>query len=181
MDAFEYTFTSKTGDTYIVRILNDGMRFLSSEMISIIEKANVEVWGIYLNRIGSYKNITGIRELSVISKQIYSFFMTHDNAILYYVCDDIAEVPMNARKKAEGFTVQYYRNRLFTSLFQKLQGLIGIHVVDLPIYIDACGNGDKQSQFYCVKNLSQPFRAQAPLADQNSGRAIASPATSSRS
>ena len=75
------------------------MRFLSSEMISIIEKANVEVWGIYLNRIGSYKNITGIRELSVISKQIYSFFMTHDNAILYYVCDDIAEVPMNARKK----------------------------------------------------------------------------------
>ena len=39
----------------------------------------------------------------------------------------------------------------------------------------------KQSQFYCVKNLSQPFRAQAPLADQNSGRAIASPATSSRS
>lgn len=40
MDAFEYTFTSKTGDTYIVRILNDGMRFLSSEMISIIEKAN---------------------------------------------------------------------------------------------------------------------------------------------
>ena len=140
MDAFEYTFTSKTGDTFIVRILNDGMRFLSSEMISIIEKANVEVWGIYLNRIGSYKNITGIRELSVISKQIYSFFMTHDNAILYYVCDDIAEVPMNARKKAEGFTVQYYRNRLFTSLFQKLQGLIGIHVVDLPIYIDACGN-----------------------------------------
>lgn len=112
----------RRGDTYIVRILNDGMRFLSSEMISIIEKANVEVWGIYLNRIGSYKNITGIRELSVISKQIYSFFMTHDNAILYYVCDDIAEVPMNARKKAEGFTVQYYRNRLFTSFFRNFKG-----------------------------------------------------------
>ena len=28
------------------------------------------------------------------------------------------------------------------------------------------------------KHSSQPFRAQAPLADQNSGRAIASPATS---
>ena len=30
MDAFEYRFTSKTGDIYIVRILNDGARFLSS-------------------------------------------------------------------------------------------------------------------------------------------------------
>ena len=47
---------------------------------------------------------------------------------------------MNARKKAEGFSVQYYRNRLFTSLFYKLQGLLDMNVVDLPICIDACGN-----------------------------------------
>ena len=77
--------------------------------------------------------------LSLISNQIYSFFRSHDNAILYYVCDDIADVPMNARKKAEGFSVQYYRNRLFTSLFHKLQGLLDMNVVDLPICIDACG------------------------------------------
>ncbi|MGN0284523.1 MAG: hypothetical protein ACI4B4_06905, partial [Segatella copri] len=38
----------------------------------------------------------------------------------------------------------------------------------------------KQSQFYCVSTPSQPFRAQAPLADQNPGGAIAEPATSSR-
>jgi hypothetical protein len=140
MDAFEYRFTSKTGDVYIVRILNDGARFLSSEMISVLEKSDVEVWGIYLNRVGSYKHVTGIRDLSLISNQIYSFFKSHDNAILYYVCDDIADVPMNARKKAEGFSVQYYRNRLFTSLFYKLQGLLDMNVVDLPICIDACGN-----------------------------------------
>ena len=130
MDAFEYRFTSKTGDIYIVRILNDGARFLSSEINSALEKSDVEVWGIYLNRIGSYKHVTGIRDLSLISNQIYSFFRSHDNAILYYVCDDIADVPMNARKKAEGFSVQYYRNRLFTSLFQKLQGLLDMNVVD---------------------------------------------------
>ena len=52
----------------------------------------------------------------------------------------LTDVPMNARKKAEGFSVQYYRNRLFTSLFQKLQGLLDMNVVDLPICIDACGN-----------------------------------------
>lgn len=140
MDAFEYRFTSKTGDIYIVRILNDGSRFLSSEIVSALEKSDVEVWGIYLNRVGSYKHVTGIRDLSLISNQIYSFFRSHDNAILYYVCDDIADVPMNARKKAEGFSVQYYRNRLFTSLFHKLQGLLDMNVVDLPICIDACGN-----------------------------------------
>ena len=84
--------------------------------------------------------MTGIRDLSLISNQIYSFFRSHDNAILYYVCDDIADVPMNARKKTEGFSVQYYRNRLFTSLFHKLQGLLDMNVVDLPICIDACGN-----------------------------------------
>lgn len=107
MDAFEYRFTSKTGDIYIVRILNDGARFLSSEMISALEKSDVEVWGIYLNRVGSYKHVTGIRDLSLISNQIYSFFRSHDNAILYYV---------------------------------KLQGLLDMNVVDLPICIDACGN-----------------------------------------
>lgn len=140
MDAFEYTFTSKLGDRYIIKIQNDGFRFLSSSMLSILDSSELEVWGIYLNRVGSYKNVTSIRDLSIISKQIYSFFMSHENVILYYVCDDIAEVPMNNRKKAEGYTVQYYRNKLFTSLFQKFQGLVDIHIVDLPICIDACGN-----------------------------------------
>mgnify|MGYP002517925537 CR=1 FL=1 len=140
MDTFEYTFTSKAGDRYIVKIQNDGLRFLSPTMVATLTKSEVEVWGIYLNRVGSYKNVTSIRDLSVISKQIYSFFMSHENVILYYVSDDITEVPMNTRKKAEGYTVQYYRNRLFTNLFLKLQGMLSMHVVDLPICIDACGN-----------------------------------------
>ena len=140
MDTFEYTFTSKSGDRYIVKIQNDGVRFLSPEMKSNLNLADVEVWGIYLNRVGSYKNVTSIRDLSIISKQIYSFFLSHENVVLYYVCDDIADVPMNARKKAEGYTVQYYRNKLFSNLFQKLQGILEVHVVDLPICIDACGN-----------------------------------------
>ncbi|MGN0283861.1 MAG: hypothetical protein ACI4B4_03490, partial [Segatella copri] len=39
---------------------------------------------------------------------------------------------------------------------------------------------DKHSQLCCVSPPSQPFRAQAPLADQNPGGAIAEPAKSSR-
>ena len=140
MDTFEYSFSSKTGDRYIVKIQKDGERLLSPEMISTLDTYDMEVWGIYLNRIGSFKNVTSIHDLSIISKQIYSFFVSHDNVILYYVCDDIAEVPMNAKKKTAGFSVQYYRNRLFSNLFQKLQLLLRIRVVDLPICIDACGN-----------------------------------------
>ena len=140
MDTFEYIFTSNTGDRYIVKILQDGTRFLSPDVIDLLKSQDVEVWGIYLNRVGSFQHVTSMRDLSIISKQIYGFFMSHENALLYYVCDDIAEVPMNARKKAEGYTVQYYRNRLFSNLFQKFQGLLDIHVVDIPISIDACGN-----------------------------------------
>mgnify|MGYP007099011281 FL=1 len=140
MDTFEYSFTSKTGDRYIVKIQKDGERFLSSKVISMLDTSDMEVCGIYLNRVGSIKNVTSIRDLSIISKQIYGFFVSHENVILYYVCDDIAEVPMNAKKKAEGYSVQYYRNRLFSKLFQKLQSLLSIRVVDLPICIDACGN-----------------------------------------
>lgn len=83
MDAFEYRFTSKTGDIYIVRILNDGARFLSSEMISALEKSDVEVWGIYLNRVGSYKHVTGIRDLSLIKFIASSGLMTMRYCIMY--------------------------------------------------------------------------------------------------
>ena len=140
MDTFEYSFSSKTSDRYIVKIQKDGERFLSSKMLSTLDASDMEVWGIYLNRVGNIKNVTSIRDLSIISKQIYGFFLSHENVILYYVCDDMAEVPMNAKKKAEGYSVQYYRNRLFSNLFQKLQSLLSIRVVDLPICIDACDN-----------------------------------------
>ena len=140
MDTFEYTFTSKEGDRYIIKILNDGYRFLSDKLRHQLEVDDIEIWGIYLNRVGSYDHVTSMKDLSTISKQIFFFFQSHENAILYYVCDDIAEVPMNDRKKAYGYSVQYYRNRLFSNLFQKLQNVLDIHVVDLPICIDACGN-----------------------------------------
>ena len=140
MDTFEYSFTGKSGDRYVVKIQKDGNRLLSPEMNSRLHLSDMSVWGIYLNKIGNSGCVTSIRDLSIISKQIYGFFMSHGNAVLYYVCDDMADVPMNARKKAEGYSVQYYRNRLFTGLFQKIQTFMKVDVVDLPICIDACGN-----------------------------------------
>lgn len=140
MDSWEYTFSNNVGNKYIVKIMKDGKRFLSSNMQDLLQSMNVGVWGIYLNRMGNFKNATSMNDLAIISRQILSFFTTHEDAILYYVCDDIADVPMNARKKAEGYTVQFYRNKLFSKLFMKLQGLLNVHIVDIPICIDACGN-----------------------------------------
>ena len=43
----------------------------------------------------------------------------------------MADVPMNARKKAEGYTVQYYRNKLFSNLLRWL-------IIDEQLY--HCGH-----------------------------------------
>ena len=47
---------------------------------------------------------------------------------------------MNFKKKKMGMLVQEYRNRLFTSMFEKIVRKLNVSVVDTPIYIDACGN-----------------------------------------
>ena len=43
MDTFEYIFTSNTGDRYIVKILQDGARFLSPDVIELLKSQDVEV------------------------------------------------------------------------------------------------------------------------------------------
>ena len=78
--------------------------------------------------------------LNKISQTIASFFIGHPNAILFYQCDDISDVPMSIKKKEDSLSVQAYRNRLFTKLFDKIVKKLSLSVVDTPIYIDACGN-----------------------------------------
>lgn len=95
---------------------------------------------IYLERLGNVQKVTPIKLLNRISHLIATFFLGHPKAILYYQCDDISEVPMSFNKKKTGILVQEYRNRLFTTLFEKVSKELSVAVVDTPIYIDACGN-----------------------------------------
>lgn len=37
--------------------------------------------------------------LNKVSQLIATFFIGHSNAILYYQCDDISDVPMSFKKK----------------------------------------------------------------------------------
>lgn len=80
------------------------------------------------------------KEINKISHLIATFFIGHPKSILYYQCDDISDVPMSYSKKKSGLLVQAYRNRLFTTLFEKVSRKLSVAVVDTPIYIDACGN-----------------------------------------
>lgn len=99
--------------------------------------------------------------LNKISHLLASFFIGHPKSILYYQCDDISDVPMSFKKKKSGLLVQEYRNRLFTTLFEKVSRKLSVAVVDTPIYIDACGNAiyihlmSQESHADIAKKLSQ--------------------------
>lgn len=135
-----YKFKNSEGDEFRLRLVSDSRQFLSEEMSSLVEKEDFELWGIYLERLGNVQKVTPMRLLNKISHLIATFFIGHPNSILYYQCDDISDVPMSYNKKKSGLLVQAYRNRLFTTLFEKVSRKLSVAVVDTPIYIDACGN-----------------------------------------
>ena len=135
-----YSFSNSAGDKFYLRLAADSELFLSKELTSFLKQKDFELWGIYLERLGDAQKVTPMKLLNKVSQLIATFFIGHPNAILYYQCDDISDVPMNLKKKKMGMLVQEYRNRLFTSMFEKIVRKLNVSVVDTPIYIDACGN-----------------------------------------
>lgn len=135
-----YSFSNSEGDKFYLRLAADSELFLSKEMNSFLVEKDFELWGIYLDRSGNVQKVTPMKLLNKVSQLIATFFIGHPNAILYYQCDDISDVPMSFKKKETGMLVQEYRNRLFTSMFEKIVRKLNVSVVDTPIYIDACGN-----------------------------------------
>lgn len=135
-----YSFSNSSGDKFYIRLAADSDLFLSNEMSLFLKDKDFELWGIYLERLGNAQKVAPVKLLNKVSQLIATFFIGHPNAILYYQCDDISEVPMSFKKKETWMSVQEYRNRLFTNMFEKIVRKMNISVVDTPIYIDACGN-----------------------------------------
>ena len=140
MKEIVYSFYNTLGDKFYLRLLCEGDMYLSQEIVSYLKEKDFELWGIYLDRLGNAQKVTPMKLLNKISQTIASFFIGHPNAILFYQCDDISDVPMSIKKKEDSLSVQTYRNRLFTKLFDKIGKKLSLSVVDTPIYIDACGN-----------------------------------------
>lgn len=134
-----YSFTNSSNDQYILNLSQDGDRFLSAEVNGILKENDIEVWGILLLRKGREESVTSISLLTEISNSITLFVLQHPNAILYYQCDDMDDVPMNPKKKKSGMSVQKYRSMLFSLLFEKQTKFLPLDVVNVPIFFDFMG------------------------------------------
>ena len=53
-----YKFKNSEGDEFRLRLVSDSRQFLSEEMSSLVEKEDVELWGIYLERLGNAQKVT---------------------------------------------------------------------------------------------------------------------------
>lgn len=84
--------------------------------------------------------VTPSRLLADISKSIADFYMTHVNAILYFQCDDMEDVPMSNIKRGQGMTVQKYRSILFSKMFDRQVKDYTLSVINYPVFFEACGN-----------------------------------------
>ena len=97
-----YSFSNSAGDKFYLRLAADSDLFLSKELASFLKDKGFELWGIYLERLGNVQKVTPMKLLNKVSQLIATFFIGHPNAILYYQCDDISDVPMSFKKKETG-------------------------------------------------------------------------------
>ncbi len=140
MNEQTFSFVNSSNDQYILSLSQDGDKFLSDHVADELRKQGVEVWGILLLRKGRKETVTSIGILSEISKSITMFILQHPNAILYYQCDDMDDVPMNGRKKNSGVSVQKYRSMLFSLMFDKQSQYVPLEMVNVPIFFDFMGH-----------------------------------------
>ena len=140
MNEQTFSFVNSSDDQYILSLTQDGDRFLSAHVANELQRQGVEVWGILLLRKGQKENVTSVSLLSQISNSITMFVLQHPNAILYYQCDDMDDVPMNSRKKISGISVQKYRSMLFSLMFDKQARYVPLDMVNVPIFFDFMGH-----------------------------------------
>lgn len=140
LEEISYDLKNPSGDRYTVKLIRDADKFLSEEMIDLLRENHLSMWGIYLFRDGYEQDVTSMKTLLDISSTLRDFLIANEGGMLYYICDDLTEVPMSNRHKDEGVRAEYYRDHLFSLLFEKSAQSTTETFCDTPIYIDACGN-----------------------------------------
>jgi hypothetical protein len=129
-----FRFQSEGGDDILVDLLP-----LDSECSNDLHltDSDVEIYQIVLCR-ESGNNVIGLDVLMKITDSIAKVFLRNPNLILYYVCDDMNEIPNGNHD----IPPQEYRSRLFSCMFARYIKLNGINVIsDTPIeFPDAVGN-----------------------------------------
>lgn len=148
---FSVSLCSGNGDKYYVYLspLNESLRRDLE-----LEDSQIEVYQIVLDREKGELQ-TNFSILSDISEFIAKVFEANNNLILYYVCDDLNEIPSGNHK----IPSQEYRSRLFSLMFERYLNVHKtVEATDTPIVIrDAVG----QNQY--VHIIARKKHAQSVL------------------
>lgn len=112
--------------------------FLGESISKEIESRGVEIVEVILDReLG--KGLAGMALLDNISSVIANLFIENKNAILFFYCDDLNEIP---RCRIRNISPQEYRSNLFSLMFERYvtkHGIQSVHDVTIRINaIDHC-------------------------------------------
>ena len=111
-----------------------GTTFLGEKISKELESRGVEILEVVLDR-ESGKSMAGMALLDNISSVVANVFMENRNAILFFYCDDLNEIP---RCRTRKISPQEYRSNLFSHMFERCvvkHGLESIH--DITIRVNA--------------------------------------------
>lgn len=127
-------------DEYRIMLVEAPVRYLSDLVQVKILKASVDIIEIIIERVHGGK-VTDQKLLHQISNWIAGCFADNPDMILFYQCDDINPIPSrNGHSSNSAISVQEYRSRLFSQLFNtyirshQIEG-----VFNYPIRIDGEG------------------------------------------
>lgn len=112
--------------------------FLGESISKEIESRGIEIVEVILDReLG--KGLAGMALLDNTSSVIANLFIENKNAILFFYCDDLNEIP---RCRTRNISPQEYRSDLFSLMFERYvtkHGIQSVHDVTIRINaIDHC-------------------------------------------
>ena len=112
-----YTIRLGNGNEYKLQFSTEECGIIAPDILETIQKQGVEVVEIGLGRVKG-DAVTSIRVLSKIASSIADMFLSHPNVIISFFCDFINFIP-SMNKHKQRMTVQQYRSRLFSCLFER--------------------------------------------------------------
>ena len=112
--------------------------FLGETISKELERRGIEIVEVVLDReVGT--GMVGMTLLNKISSVVANMFMENKNAILFFYCDDLNEIP---RCRTRNISPQEYRSNLFSLMFERYvtkHGIQSVHDVTIRINaIDHC-------------------------------------------
>lgn len=149
---------SPDGDVYQVTLSSGVDAFFATKDVCDELSNEFEIIEIDLDRISGEHSTTPYT-LSLIAEGIGDYFLQNSKAILYYYCDDLADVPMSDRK--QDMWPQEYRSQLFSlmlrryvithSIFDMIDEDVMLLQDTRPIYMHLIGRAEHKHFIEAVK------------------------------